>query len=131
MYFTEGLHCNSCYIHFTYFCTVIPKQGSTDTEMGKTNYIQTDALTAILAVLLTLKLEQKEHIELLAKVCTLSNPLDYSQLFNEQNTAARLCISIPTIYRLRKNKKIHYHKIGFNIRYSLGNIVEFEESCRI
>jgi DNA-binding transcriptional ArsR family regulator len=95
-------------------------------------YIQPDAITAILAELLTMKMEHKEHFftELLVKVCTLTNPLDYSQLFTEQETADRLRYSIPTLYRLRKQGKIHYRKDGNNIRYSLGDIVEYEENCK-
>ncbi|MDD4972059.1 MAG: helix-turn-helix domain-containing protein [Paludibacter sp.] len=100
--------------------------------MGKTTYIQTDAHTANLAELQLLKMESFELVirDLMAKVSTLTNPLDLSQLFTEQETADRLSISIATIYRLRKQGKIHYHQVGINIRYSLGDIVEYEESCR-
>src|ERR1035437_3344776 len=98
--------------------------------MEKTNHIQPDAITAILAELLTMKMEHKEHFftELLVKVCTLTNPLDYSQLFTEQETADRLSYSIPTLYRLRTQSKIHYRKDGNIIRYSLGEILEYEEN---
>jgi excisionase family DNA binding protein len=100
--------------------------------MEKTRYILTDANTANLMELLLEKLENYERMnsELVAKVGTLTNPLDYSQLFTEQETADRLSISKPTIYRLRKQGKIHYHLVGINIRYSLGDILEYEESCR-
>ena len=100
--------------------------------MGKNVYIQTDANTANLAELQLLKMESFELVirELMVKVSTLTNPLDLSQLFTEQETADRLSISIATIYRLRKHGKIHYHQVGINIRYSLGDIVEYEERCR-
>ena len=100
--------------------------------MKQPKYIKTDVLTANISELLLKKLGNYERInsELVAKVCTLSNPLDYSQLFTEQETADRLCVSTPTIFRLRKQGKIHYHQIGINVRYSLGNIIEFEDSCR-
>ena len=100
--------------------------------MGKTRYILTDAQTANLAELQLLKMESFELAirELMAKVSTLSNPLDYSQLFTEQEAAARLSISIKNLYMLRKQGNIHYHQVGINIRYSLGDIMEYEEGCR-
>ena len=100
--------------------------------MGKNVYIQTDTHTANLAELQLLKMDSFELIirELMVKVSTLTNPLDLSQLFTEQETADRLSISIATIYRLRKQGKIHYHQVGINIRYSLGDILEYENSCR-
>ena len=106
--------------------------GEYDVKMGKIRYIQTDTNTANLTVLLLEKLVSYERMnsELMAKVCTLTNPLDYSQLLTEQEAADRLSISIPTIYRLRKQRKIHYHQVGINIRYSLGDILEYEEGCR-
>ena len=106
--------------------------GEYDVKMQKTTYIQTDANTANLAELQLLKMASFELIlrELMVKVSTLTNPLDLSQLFTEQETADRLSISIANIYRLRKQGKIQYHKIGINIRYSLGDIMEYEEKCR-
>jgi len=100
--------------------------------MGKTTYIQTDTNTANLAELQLLKMESFELVirELMAKVSTLTNPLDLSQLFTEQEAADRLSISIKNIYLLRKEGKIHYHQLGINIRYSLGDILEYEEGCR-
>ena len=100
--------------------------------MQKTTYIQTDANIANLAELQLLKMESFELTmrELMAKVCTLTNPLDYSQLFTEEETAARLCISLQNIYRIRKLGNIHYRLVGNSIRYSLGDILEYEESCR-
>jgi len=106
--------------------------GEYDVKMQKTTYIQTDANTANLAELQLLKMASFELIlrELMVKVSTLTNPLDLSQLFTEQEAADRLSISIATIYRLRKQGEIHYHKIGINIRYSFGDILEYEERCR-
>ena len=100
--------------------------------MGKTTNIQPDALTANLAELQLLKMESFELIirELMAKVCTLTNPLDNSQLFTEKEAATRLSISIKNLYILRKQGKIHYHQVGINIRYSFGDILEYEESCK-
>jgi len=100
--------------------------------MGKTKYILTDANTANLTELLMEKLENYERMnrELMAKIRTLTNPLDNSQLFTEQQTANRLSISIKNLYILRKQGKIHYRQVGINIRYSLGDILEYEEGCR-
>ena len=100
--------------------------------MQKTTYIQTDANTANLTELLLKKLENFElsNNELKAKVCTLTNPLDYSQLFTEEETASRLCISLQNMYRIRKLGKIHYRQVGDSIRYSLGDIMEYEEKCK-
>ncbi|MDD4971054.1 MAG: helix-turn-helix domain-containing protein [Paludibacter sp.] len=100
--------------------------------MGKNVYILTDANTANLAELQLLKMASFELIirELMVKVSTLTNPLDLSQLFTEKETASRLSISIKNLYILRKEGKIHYHQVGINIRYSLGDIVEYEERCR-
>lgn len=106
--------------------------GEYDVEMGRITYIRTDAHTANLAEMQLLKMESFELIirELMAKVGTLTNPLDYSQLFTEQETADRLSISTKSLYTLRKQSKIHYHQVGINIRYSLGDIVEYEGKCR-
>jgi len=100
--------------------------------MSKTTYLQTDTNTANLAELQLLKMESFELMirELMAKVGTLTNPLDYTQLFTEQETADRLSISIKNLYIIRKQGNIHYHHVGINIRYSLGDIVEYEEGCR-
>jgi hypothetical protein len=100
--------------------------------MGKTTYIQTDAHTANLTELLLEKLDNQERFfkELMAKVCTLSNPLDYAQLFTEKEAADMLSISIKNLYLLRKEGKIHYCQDGKIIRYSLRDILEYEESCR-
>ena len=108
------------------------QQGITIQKMGKTTYIQTDAHTANLTVLLMEKLVSYERMnsELMAKICTLTNPLDCSQLFTEQETADRLSISIKNLYILRKQGNIHYHQVGINFRYSLGDIMEYEEGCK-
>ena len=100
--------------------------------MGKPTYIQTDANTANLAELHLLKMVSFELIirELIAKVCMLSNPTDYAQLFTEKETAAKLSTSIKNLYILRRDSKIHYRQDGKTIRYSLGDIMEYEESCR-
>ncbi|MDP4239766.1 MAG: helix-turn-helix domain-containing protein [Bacteroidota bacterium] len=100
--------------------------------MGKTTYLLTDANTANLAELQLLKMESFERLlqELTAKVCTLTNPLDYTQLFTEKETAAKLSTSVKNLYILRKEGKIHYCQDGKIIRYSLGDILEYEESCR-
>jgi len=100
--------------------------------MQKPTYIQTDANTANLTELLLEKVSGYEirMQELIAKVCTLTNPLDYSQLFTEQETADRLCISLQNIYRIRKQGEIRYLQVGINIRYSLRDILEYEERCR-
>jgi len=100
--------------------------------MGKTTYIQTDTNTANLAELQLLKMESFELVirELMAKVSTLTNPLNSVQLFTEKEAAAMLSISIKNLYTLRKHGNIHYHQVGINIRYSLGDIMEYEERCR-
>ncbi|MDD4972060.1 MAG: helix-turn-helix domain-containing protein [Paludibacter sp.] len=100
--------------------------------MEKTRYIQTDANTANQTELLMKKLENYERMnnELMAKVCTLTNPTNYAQLYTEKQAADLLNISIKNLYILRKEGKIHYHQVGINIRYSLGDILEYEESCR-
>jgi hypothetical protein len=100
--------------------------------MQKTTYIQTDANTANLAELLKDKLVNYEHIinELVVKVGTLTNPLDYSQLFAEKQAAERLSIFPLTLARLRKKGDIHYRLVGNSIRYSLGDIMEYEERCK-
>ena len=103
-----------------------------DVKMGKTTYILTDAHTANLAELQLLKMERVELVirELLVKVSTLTNPTDYAQLYAEKEAAALLSISIKNLYILRKQGKIHYHQVGINVRYSLGDILEYEEGCR-
>ena len=100
--------------------------------MSKTTYLQTDTNTANLTELLLNKVSSYElrMQELMTRVCTLTNPLDYSQLFTEQQTAERLSISVPNLSRIRKQGKIHYRLVGNSIRYSLGDIMEYEERCR-
>jgi len=68
--------------------------------------------------------------ELTAKVCTLTNPTNYTQLYTEKQADDLLSLSIKNLYILRKEGKIHYHQVGINIRYSLGDILEYEERCR-
>lgn len=100
--------------------------------MIKPKYTQTDTNTANLMVLLLEKLASFElkNSELNAMLCTLTNPLDLTQLFTEEQTAARLSISTPTVYRYRKQGKLHYRQDGHTIRYSLGDIQEYEESIK-
>jgi len=68
--------------------------------------------------------------ELTAKVCTLTNPTNNTQLYTEKQADDLLSLSIKNLYILRKEGKIHYHQVGINIRYSLGDILEYEERCR-
>ncbi len=93
--------------------------------MEKRTYIQTDDNTANLVVLLLQELAKLRH-----EVSTLSNPLEMAQLFNEDKAAELLDISKSSVITLRKEKKIHYRQIGNNIRYSLGDILEYEERYR-
>ena len=93
--------------------------------MEKRTYIQTDDNTANLVELLLLEIQN-----LNAKVSTLSNPLEMAQLFNEDKAAEILDISKSSVITLRKEKKIHYRQIGNNIRYSLADILEYQERCR-
>jgi len=66
----------------------------------------------------------------MTKHVLLTNPTDLSQLFTEKEAAARLRISNKTLYNLRIENKIHYRQLETNIRYSLGDILEYEERCR-
>ena len=102
-----------------------------DVEMGKKR-IHTDAHIANPAELHLLKMERVELVirELTAKVCTLTNPTNYTQLYTEKQADDLLSLSIKNLYILRKEGKIHYHQVGINIRYSLGDILEYEERCR-
>lgn len=93
--------------------------------MEKRTYIQTDDNTANLAELLLLELK-----ELKAKVSMLSNPLETNKLFNECKAAEMLDISKRALITLRNEDKIHYRQIGNSIRYSLADILEFEERCK-
>ena len=93
--------------------------------MEKKMYIQTDDNTANLVVLLLQELAKLRH-----EVSTLSNPLEMAQLFNEDKVADMLDISKSSLITLRKEKKIHYRQIGNSIRYSLADILEYQESCR-
>jgi excisionase family DNA binding protein len=94
--------------------------------MEKRTYIQTEDNTANLAELLLLELK-----ELKAKVSMLSNPLENAKLFTEDKAAELLGISKSSLITLRKEHKIHFHQIGTSIRYSLADIIEYEEKCRI
>jgi len=88
-------------------------------------YIETDNNTSNLVELLLLEIK-----DLNASVRTLQ-PNDKAQLFTEKETAYRLCISVRNLVSLRKNQKIHFRQIGASVRYSLDDILEFEESCRM
>jgi excisionase family DNA binding protein len=93
--------------------------------MEKRTYIQTDDNTVHLVKLLLLELK-----ELKAKVSMLSNPLENAKLFTEDKAAELLGISKSSLIKLRKEHKIHFHQIGTSIRYSLEDILEFEERCK-
>jgi hypothetical protein len=92
--------------------------------MGRNTYIQTEANTSNLVELLL-----QEITDLKALVCKLQ-PHDYSQLLTEREAADRLSISYRTLITLRYENKIAYRMIGNCVRYSLGDILEFEERCR-
>ena len=93
--------------------------------MEKITYIKTDDNTVHMVKLLL-----QELVKLRQEVSTLSNPFDMAQLFNEDKAAELLDISKSSVQTLRKDGKIHYRQIGTSIRYSLADIVEFQESCR-
>jgi len=88
-------------------------------------YIQTDDNTANLVELLLQELGKLRH-----EVSTLSNPIEMAQLFTEDRAAELLSISKRKLINLRNERKIHYRQVGDNIRYSLADIVEYQESCR-
>ena len=88
-------------------------------------YIQTDDNTANLVELLLQELAKLRH-----EVSTLSNPVEMAQLFTEDKAAEKLSISKSALINLRNDGKIHYRQIGTSIRYSLADIMEYEESCR-
>jgi len=93
--------------------------------MDKRMYIQTDNNTVHLVELLLQKIENLD-----AKVNMLSNPVESAKLFNEDRVAELLDISKSSVITLRKEGKIHYRQIGTSIRYSLADILEFQERCR-
>jgi len=88
-------------------------------------YIQTDNNTFNLVELLLQKIESLD-----AKVSMLSNPLESAKLFTEDKGAELLGISKRTLINLRNEGKIHYLQIGTSIRYSLADILEFQENCK-
>ncbi len=93
--------------------------------MDKIAYIQTDSNTVHLVKLLLEKLNEFDE-----KVCALSNPVHKLQLFTEKETADILKISKRAVFSLRKDGKIHYRDLEIGIRYSMEDIMEFEDSCR-
>jgi hypothetical protein len=93
--------------------------------MEKTTYIKTEDNTANLAELLLLGIK-----DIQAKVSALSNPEGKAKLYTEDQAAKILCISKSALITIRKQGKIHYCQIGTSIRYSLADILEFEENCR-
>lgn len=93
--------------------------------MKEVTYIQTDDNTTHLVKLLLLKINDLQE-----KVCTLSNPLELAQLFDEDSAAKLLDISKSSLITLRKEGRIHYRQIGNSIRYSLADVQEFEDRCR-
>jgi len=54
-----------------------------------------------------------------------------AQLYTEKEAAKLMSISGRMLYTLRKEGKIHYRQLENNIRYSLGDIVEYEEKCKM
>jgi hypothetical protein len=93
--------------------------------MEKKTYIKTDDNTANLAELLLLEIQN-----LNAKVNMLSNPLETAKLMNEDKAAEMLDISKRALITLRNEGKIHYRQIGNSIRYSLADILEFQDNCK-
>ena len=118
-----------------------------DAEMRRKVYIQTDTITQNLVELLLREIKdlkddisklQLHNLELMLFDIndlkeTLSNfhPLDEAQLYTEEEAAERLCISHRNLMTLRYENKIAYRLIGIRVRYSLEDILEFEEKCRI
>lgn len=100
--------------------------------MEKTRYIQTDAHTANLTELLLEKLGsiERDNKELKAMVCTLTNPVKSAQLYTEKETASILHTSVKNLYILRRDRKINFIQDGKVIKYSLGDILKYEERCR-
>lgn len=94
--------------------------------MEKTTYIKTEDNTANLAELLLLGMKDLD-----AKVSALTNPEGLARLYTEDKAAGILSISKSSLITLRKEHKIHFHQIGTSIRYSLADIIEYEEKCRI
>ena len=92
--------------------------------MGRTTYIQTDANTSNLVELLLQEIQ-----DLRALVCKL-HPQDYTQLFTEKEVADRLSISLRALKTLRYENKITYRMIESCVRFSLEDIMEFEERCK-
>ena len=88
-------------------------------------YIQTADNSTNLVELLLLELGKLRH-----ELSTLSNPLESAKLFTEDKAAELLGISKRTLINLRNEGKIHYRQIGTSIRYSLADILEFQEKCR-
>ena len=93
--------------------------------MEKTTYIKTEDNTANLAELLLLEIK-----DIQAKVSALTNPEGLAKLYTEDKAAEMLGISKSSVITLRKEHKIHYRQIGNSIRYSLADIIEYEEKCR-
>lgn len=93
--------------------------------MDKRTYIQTDDNSINLLELLLLKIDGLEQ-----KVCTLSNPAHAAQLYTESDVAGILKVTKRTVFNLRKNGKIHFRDLEIGIRYSMEDILEFEDKCR-
>ena len=71
----------------------------------------------------------QEIRDLKVSVCKLTLPQP-AQLFTEKAAAEMMSISSRMLFNLRKEGKIHYLLLGNNVRYSLGDILEYEEKCK-
>jgi hypothetical protein len=100
--------------------------------MGRTTYIYTDANTSNLAELLLQEITglRKEITDLKTSVMQIKPP-NSVQLLSEEEAAAILNIHKNTLLILRHENKINFHKINARILYSVEDIREFEERCRI
>lgn len=53
------------------------------------------------------------------------------EMISKKDAAERLGVSLPTIDRLIKERKLSYYKVGGSIKISVKDLEIYVESCRI
>ena len=101
--------------------------------MNSKNSIQTNEYSSNLVEVLLDKMNnhELEIIQLVQMVRMLVPSQEPERFYSREKTAEILDISIEQLDLLRKKGKINCRKVERSIKYSKGDIIEFQEKCKI
>ena len=73
-------------------------------------------------------LEKLEELNTAIKGIPQAQPFSPAEIIDTATLCQRLCISEPTIIKLRKKKKIPFIRIGASVRYNWPDVVSVLEN---